>query len=195
MIIILILLLIPIFFTGVTIYTSTLYGYMLNNELDTVLLLIGLFVSLISSFILFKSFILIDKEDYLLYKLHDRIDSIIGVISCTLLFLFGISLIVNSTLHEISYSKILIGSAIVLSFIFTIYYYFISSKVYNCKVIEIEHINKKFYCITLDNKELGIKEYYVKDKKDIKKNKTYKCFYSPGSKIITKIIGEVVEVK
>ncbi|MCR5224276.1 MAG: hypothetical protein K6C11_03930, partial [Bacilli bacterium] len=81
MIYLFILLFIPVFFVGFVMYVNNLYEYMINNNLDTVLLLIGVFVSIISIFIIFKLLGLIDKEDVKLLKFQKRIDAYIGLLS------------------------------------------------------------------------------------------------------------------
>ncbi len=195
MIYILILLFIPIFFVGVVTYSSTLYEYIFTGSFDTVILLIGIFASIISSFILFKSILFIDKEEYSLIRLQERVDAIIGLISFTLLFLFGITLIANTFVKGMNYPKLLIGVSLVVAYLYVIYYYFIQKKEYECKVIDITKMNDKLYCVTVENKEIGLHEMYYKTKPDIKKNTVYKCYYNKGCKILTNIDKEVVEVK
>ncbi len=195
MIYILILLFIPIFFVGVITYSSTLFEYMINNNLDTVLLLIGVFVTIISLFVLFKSIMFIDKEDYTIIRLQNRVDAIIGILSFTLLLLFGVSLLVNSFINTMSYSKVLIAVAIIIIYVYVLYYYLFSKKQYPCKVVEIAKMNDKLYCVTLEHKDLGLKEVYYKTKPNLTKNKVYNCSYSNGLKLITKISNQIVEVK
>ena len=59
---ILILLLIPVFFVGIVIFTCTLVDYVFSNNLDVIFLMIGLFGTLISSFFILKEVGLIKKE-------------------------------------------------------------------------------------------------------------------------------------
>lgn len=194
MLYILILLLIPIFFVGMVIYISTIFDFMFTGNLDTVLLLIGIFGSSISGFIIMKEFSLIEFKNAKVLMIQRTIDSIIGLFSFTLLLLFGVSLIVNSLNTPINLIKLLVGVFIVLFYLYVVYFYVLNKKVYVCKLVDISKINDNLYLIMFDNKDLGIKDIYVKDKKGLKKDKSYKVFYSNSCKCITKIINEVIEV-
>ena len=195
MIYLLILLFVPLFFVGVVTYTSTVYEYIFTNSFDTVLLLIGIFASIISTFVVLKSILFIDKEDYLLIKLQERVDAFIGIISFTLLLLFGIALVVNTFVNNMVYSKLLIGVAIIITYLYVIYYYFIQKKLYVCNVIDVTKMKDKLYCVTVENKDLGIKEIFYKKDPMIKKNKLYNCYYNKGCNVLVKITNEVIEVK
>jgi hypothetical protein len=194
MIYLFILLLIPLFFVGMVMYVNTLYDFVINSNIDTVLLLVGVFISIISIFILFKLIGLIDKEDIRLLKFQKRIDAYIGLISFTLLFLLGIALIINAFIDSLSYSKLILGSSIVSMYLYIVYYYFIQKSVVMFKVEDMYKLNNDLYMVILYNKDIGkVETYELKSK--LKKNKTYKCLYNKGSNMILRISNEVIEVE
>ena len=194
MIYLLILIFIPIFFVGAVIYGSTLYEFMMNGELDMVLLLIGLFASLISSFIILKEMSLIDLNDYKIIKFQRKIDGIIGIISFTLLFLFGVALIINSSVISFNYTKMFVGISIIFFYIYVIYYYVFNKNIYVFKLVSITKINDKLYLLQFENKEQGLQDYYFNTKDGFKKNKSYKVSFSKANNNIHKVLGEVIEV-
>jgi hypothetical protein len=194
MIYLLILIFIPIFFVGTVIYGSTLYEFMMNGELDMVLLLIGLFASLISSFIILKEMSLIDLNDYKIIKFQRKIDGIIGIISFTLLFLFGVALIINSSVISFNYTKMFVGISIIFFYIYVIYYYVFNKNIYVFKLVSITKINDKLYLLQFENKEQGLQDYYFNTKDGFKKNKSYKVSFSKANNNIHKVLGEVIEV-
>ena len=55
MVYIIILVCIPIFFVGLTMYTYTMFDFMFNNNLDVALLLVSLFATLLTSYLTLKS--------------------------------------------------------------------------------------------------------------------------------------------
>ena len=195
MIYLVILLLVPLFFVGTVIYVCTLYEFMMNNSLDMVLLLIGVFASLISSYIIFKEISMLDINDYKIIKFQRKIDGIIGLFSFTLLFLFGISLIVNSTLTTINYPKMIFGIAIVVFYGYVLYFYMFKRFIYVFKLISITKITDKLYVLSFENKEQGLHDYYTNDKDAYKKGKSYKVAFSKANNNISKILNEVVEVE
>ena len=194
MLYILILLLIPVFFVGIVIYTCTIFDFMLHNKLDMVLLLIGVFSTIISSFFALKEFSLLDIKNKNIIKLQKKVDALIGIFSFTLLFLFGVALIVNSILFKMDFSKLLLGIMFVSFYVYVIYYYVIQKKVYVCTISDITKVSDDLYLVLFNNKEIGVNEYYVKDKKGLKKDKSYKVYYSNANKCITRILNEVIEV-
>lgn len=194
MIYLFILLLIPTFFVGLVMYINTLYDYIINSNLDTVLLLIGVFTTIISIFILFKLIGLIDKDDIKVLKFQKRIDAYIGIISFTLLFLFGIALVINSFIGTLSYSKLILGASLVCMYLYIFYYYFLQNSIVIFKIEDMYKISDDIYMITLYNKDIGKVETYETNNK-LKKNKSYKCLYNKGSNVILKISNEVIEVQ
>ena len=195
MVYIIILVCIPIFFVGLTMYTYTMFDFMFNNNLDVALLLVSLFATLLTSYLTLKELSLLDGKTYKMVKFQSRVDSIIGIISCTLLFVFGVSLLVNTSLHGLNYSKLLIGVAIAILYLYIIYMNFINRKIEVFKIISIDKISDKVYSITLENKEEGLVEMYSTTKDNIKKSKFYKCSYNKFNKQVLKILNEVIDVK
>ena len=195
MIYLVILLLIPIFFVGTVIYVSTLYEFMMQNSLDTVLLLIGAFASLISSFIILKEIGLLDIHDYKIIRFQRKIDGFIGLFSFTLLFLFGIALVVNSTLTTINYPKVIFGIAIILFYSYVLYYYMFKRFIYLFKLESITKVNDKLYILSFENEKQGLQDYYTNTKEGFKKGKSYKVAFSKANNNISKVISEVIEVE
>lgn len=185
----LILVFIPVFFVGIVIYLTTIYAYAFNNELDVVLLLVGLFSTLISSFVILKTFALMDSKNHKLIKLQHKVDAIVGLFSFTLLFLFGVALIINNFYLSFNVGKLIIGIMLVLFYLYIIYYYFFTRKKEVFILTDITKVNK-YYKLSFKNDKLGTKEVYVKDKDKYKKDKSYICSYSEIYNDITKIISE-----
>ena len=195
MIYIIILICIPIFFVGITMYMYTLFDFMFNNNLDVALMLVSLFATILTSYLTLKELSLLESENYKVVKFQSRVDSIIGMVSFTLLLAFGISLIVNTSLNTFDYSKVLIGSAIIVLYLYVIFMNYIYRGECVFKIIDVEKVNDKLYIITLENESEGLLEMYLKEKINIKKNKNYKCVYNKYNKRVLKILNEVVDVK
>ena len=92
------------------------------------------------------------------------------------------------------FSKLLLGVMFVSFYVYVIYYYVIQKKVYVCTISDITKVSDDLYLVLFNNKEIGVNEYYVKDKKGLKKDKSYKVYYSNANKCITRILNEVIEV-
>ena len=173
----------------------SIYEFMFNNHFDTVLLIIGLFTSILSSYFGLKEFALLDTNSSFIKKLQSRIDSLIGVFSYTLLFFFGVSILVNSLINTIDYTKIFVGSCIIFLYLYVVYINFIYKQEEVFKLIDINKLDEKLYVITLNNDKIGLIDYYTNSKEGYKKNKVYKCKYNKYNNKITKVINEVYEVK
>ena len=194
MIYIVILICIPIFFVGLSMYMYTMYDFIINNNLDVALMLISVFATILTSYLSLKEIGLLESNSYKVVKFQSRIDSIIGVVSFTLLLVFGISLIANNFINGMNYSKLLIGVSIVILYTYIIYINFLHKKEYVFKIIGIDKIGDKLFLVTLDNKTTGLVEMYLDNKNGIKKNKSYKCYYNNYNKRMVKILNEVVDV-
>ena len=194
MIYIVILICIPIFFVGLSMYMYTIYDFIINNNLDVALMLVSVFATILTSYLSLKEIGLLESNSYKVVKFQSRIDSIIGLVSFTLLLIFGIALIVNSFINTMNYSKLLIGLSIVFLYIYVIYVNFLYKKEYVFKIVSIDKLGDKLFLVTLDNKTTGLVEMYVDNKNGIKKDKSYKCYYNNLNKRLIKIINEVVDV-
>ena len=186
----LILVFIPFFFVGLVVYCATVYQYALNGNLDVVFVIGGLLASLISSFIILKTFALMDLKGILFNRIQKRIDAIIGLFSFTLLFIFGIALIVNYIKVTPNIAKIILGIGICVFYLYIFYYYVLNKKRYLFTLKDITKINDKSYLFTFENEKQGNKEYYVKKKEGYTKGKKYICSYSTLFNDISRIIKE-----
>ncbi|MBR6073012.1 MAG: hypothetical protein IKP76_01645 [Bacilli bacterium] len=190
----LILVFIPVFFVGIVIYLTTVYAYAFNNDLDLVLLLVGLFSTIISSFVILKTFALMEVKNHKLIKLQKKVDAIVNIFSFTLLFIFGVALIISSVKNNMNVGKMIVGIGLVLLYLYVLYYSLFARIITTFKISDITKYNK-VYLISLENKELGIREVYVKDKSKYKKGSEYNCSYSVMFNDIVKIKEEIKEDK
>lgn len=190
----LILVFIPVFFVGIVIYLTTVYAYAFNNDLDLVLLLVGLFSTIISSFVILKTFALMEVKNHKLIKLQKKVDAIVNIFSFTLLFIFGVTLIISSVKNNMNVGKMIVGIGLVLLYLYVLYYSLFARIITTFKISDITKYNK-VYLISLENKELGIREVYVKDKSKYKKGSEYNCSYSVMFNDIVKIKEEIKEDK
>ena len=190
----LILVFIPVFFVGIVIYLTTVYAYAFNNDLDLVLLLVGLFSTIISSFVILKTFALMEVKNHKLIKLQKKVDAIVNIFSFTLLFIFGVALIISSVKNNMNVGKMIVGIGLVLLYLYVLYYSLFARIITTFKISDITKYNK-VYIISLENKELGIREVYVKDKSKYKKGSEYNCSYSVMFNDIVKIKEEIKEDK
>ena len=190
----LILVFIPVFFVGIVIYLTTVYAYAFNNDLDLVLLLVGLFSTIISSFVILKTFALMEVKNHKLIKLQKKVDAIVNIFSFTLLFIFGVALIISSVKNNMNVGKMIVGIGLVLLYLYVLYYSLFARIITTFKISDITKYNK-VYLISLENKELGIRELYVKDKSKYKKGSEYNCSYSVMFNDIVKIKEEIKEDK
>ena len=186
----LILTFIPVFFVGIVIYLTTLYTYAFKGDLDVVLLLIGLFGTIISSFVVLKTFALLAFKDFKLIKLQKKVDAVIGLFSFTLLFLFGLSLIISTMNTSINVGKLIVGIGLVVFYLYIIYYYFLARSKVIFELLDITKVNDKYYMLSFGNDKLGTKEVYVKNKDNYKKGEFYYCRYSDVFNDITKVLNK-----
>ena len=176
-------------------YVYTMFDFIFNNNIDVALLLVSLFATLLTSYLTLKELSLLDSTSYKVVKFQSKVDIIIGIISFTLLFVFGISLITNVIINGMNYPKILIGSFIVIIYIYVIYTNCIYKKDEVFKIIRIDKLGDKLFLLSLENNDEGLIDYYIDNKDNVKKGKLYKCSYNKFNKRVIKIINEVVDVK
>ena len=185
----LILVFIPVFFVGIVMYLTTVYAYAFNNDLDLVLLLVGLISTIISSFVILKTAALIDFKSHKLIKLQSKVDAIVNIFSFTLLFIFGVALIINSVNNNMNVGKLIVGVGLSIFYVYVLYYSLFARIKETFELVDITKYNK-VYKLSFENKEHGSKNIYVKDKGNYEKGSKYICLYSVMFNDITKIVKE-----
>lgn len=217
---VLLIILIPFCSIGFFVYLNALMNYTFNNILNIPLFSCGIAICLILGFIIFHLYgsVRVLSANKLNYE--NRVIPNFSYFSFIILVLFGIALIINSLVNEISIFGIFAGSAIIILFIYITFAYiftskkevFILSSIDEIEEKDLEFSNKKeaseeekkdeqskeiiiekastVKCLTFENEKVGSIEYYV-DEQIYQVDKYYTVVYNPKLKIIKKVLNEV----
>jgi hypothetical protein len=169
-------------------FISNIFEFMITNELNIIVILITVFLILICSLFLPQSLYDLFKRNKFIRNLDIRSNLFISYVSILLLFLFGISLIVNITLFDFSIFKCIVGISLILIFIYFNYYIF-TFKETVLEVMDVS-IEDNLNCITFIDDKDNLIEYYTKDI-NIKSDTHYKVLYNKNTRWVKKIIGIV----
>lgn len=188
------LVLIPIICISFTLYIMSLIDFIINNDLDIILISLGAFISIIISFFVLKVFIRDNRHIPAIMNMDERSSSIHGYFSFIIMFLFGLSLVLNSIIFKINIFNLTIGLIVIVLFIFITIEYIIKSSKIILLLIDIDDIDSSFRLLVFEDESGGIYQYYVSKKHTYILNKHYLCKIQKSSKYIKKIIKEVIEI-
>lgn len=194
--IIIYLTMIPMLLLGAISYIYALITYINSASLNAVMLLIGLFCLFISIFILLLNLPKKIKNTKFILNLENRSSSLFSYISIIILFLFGLTLVLNCFINKFNIISLTLGVIIIFVFFYTTYLFcFEKSKV----VFEVQNKEAvpgtKIYCVDLVNDEYGLIEYYTYDPSKLLRDKSYSFMYNKfTSRIITEV-NEVIDIK
>lgn len=185
---ILILILIPILFIFISLYIGCLNTFIIENNLNTIILLISVCAIIILSFIILKNIINIDKNNSKLYNINKKSDLYHNYFSLIISLIFAIYLIIYAIIYT-KYIYLIISIFIIILFIYFTYISFFIYKKEEFQLIDIIEIQEnRVYKLVFSNKEFGLINYYTNNNK-YKLNCTYICSYNKKIKIINKIIN------
>lgn len=185
------LIIIPIISIALVFFISGLIPYALNNNLNTIYIVISTLVMIISSFLLPNSLNKMFKNSKFINNLNNHSSLCSSYISFILLFAFSICLLYNATVIEFNIIKLFIAVSIIILFCYVNYLLFSSKE----SVLEIIDIDKEngLYCVTFIDDKDNVIEYYTKEK--LKDNTNYKVIMNVHTKWIKRVISEVIVVK
>lgn len=112
------LIIIPILSILLTVYISNIISFSINNDINTILTLCSILGILLLTLILPNSLRKMFKKSYFVQKLSNKANILCVYIFFLLLFLYGISLIINGVFYAFKILKIFIGIFIILLFIY-----------------------------------------------------------------------------
>lgn len=183
---ILILILIPILFIFISLYIGCLNTFIIDNNMNTIILLISVLSMIIISFLLFKNIINIDKNNSNLYNINKKSDLYHNYFSILISLIFGICLTIYAFIYN-KYMYLIISIFIIILFIYFTYISFFMYKKEEFELLDIIEIKEnRVYKLVLNNKEYGIVNYYTNNNK-YKIDSIYICLYNKKTKIINKI--------
>lgn len=183
---ILILILIPILFIFISLYIGCLNTFIIDNNMNTIILLISVLSMIIISFLLFKNIINIDKNNSNLYNINKKSDLYHNYFSILISLIFGIYLTIYAFIYN-KYMYLIISIFIIILFIYFTYISFFMYKKEEFELLDIIEIKEnRVYKLVLNNKEYGIVNYYTNNNK-YKIDSIYICLYNKKTKIINKI--------
>lgn len=191
---IIILLLIPLLCISFTLYIMSLYYFIINNDHNLLMILITVFVNIILSFFIIKIFIKTNEDIPSIMNLDKRSNLIHGYFSFINMFLYGISLIINSIIFKINIYNIITGIIIVILFIYITYEHVLRTDKIVLTLTGIDDTKKGLTCLYFCNNNDEMFEYYVKDN-IYKEDANYLCKIGKSSKCIKKILKEVIEIE
>lgn len=175
---------IPILTIFFVIFITDIFLYGFNNELVFSSLLISTLIIILLTYLLPTSLTKLFKNSPFLNNLNLNTNILSSYISFILLFLFGISLMINSILFTFSIYKVFIGILIIVLFIYVNYFIFSSSEE-ELTVIATDKENGLTLITFEDDAEHGY-EYYTL-RKDIKIDYKYRVKLNKKTKWIYKI--------
>lgn len=188
------LLLIPILCISFSLYIVSLIDFVLANNLDILMVSLTAFINIIVSFFVIKIFIR-DNEHIAFIMNLDKLSSLIhGYFSFIIMFLFGLSLVINSFLFKINVNNLTIGTIIIGVFIYITIEHVLMSKEYILKLVDIDDSESNVNRLIFESNNEEEFEHYVSKKEKYKVNSKYLCKVGKSSKCIKKIIKEVIEL-
>lgn len=188
------LLLIPFFCISFSLYVLGLLDFIINNSFDIVLVTGSAFTSVVLSFFIIKNFICNNDHIASIMNLDKKSSIIHGYFSFFILFLFSISLIVNSFVFKYNMMNLIFGTMFIIAYIYITYEYIIKTETKVLKLVDIDDLDEDLNRLIFEINENEEAEYYVNKKTNYKKDKTYLCKINKSSKLINKVIKEVIEL-
>lgn len=183
------LILLPILCIVLSLYVVMLINFVLTNDLDMMLTFLSAFLNVVISFFVIKTFISANGNIAFIRNLDRKSDIIHGYFSFILLFILGVSLVINSIVHKINMYNLIIGLFIIISFIIITYVHLIKTIKEALELTDIDDTEDELNCLIFlkNGEEL---EYYVNKKEKYKINSKYLCKISSSNGSIKKIIKE-----
>ncbi len=181
------LIIIPILSISLVVFISGMISFALNNDLNTIYIIISTFAIIVSTFFLPNSLYKMFKNLKFINNLNAHSNLCSSYISFLLLFMFSIALLINNTIYSFSIFKLFIAVAIIILFLYVNYILFVFKEEV-LEVIDIESENGLYFITFMDDKD-NIIEYYAKDK--LKENTHYKVLSNKYTKWIKKVMSEV----
>ena len=177
----LLLLLIPVFCMGMSVYIATLYQYVVD-KLNVLPLILSVFDIVILGYILPRLFYKIYKSDTPgSLNAEKKISNFSNYLSYIIMLLFAVALLIRFIITHESYLDIYVSVIIILLFVYTTYIYYFDYKNIEFEVNDITDINKKTKLMYLENKEFGVKELYIGNDTEYEIGKKYILKYNKNS--------------
>lgn len=177
----LLLLLIPVFCMGMSVYIATLYQYVVD-KLNVLPLILSVFDIVILGYILPRLFYKIYKSDTPgSLNAEKKISNFSNYLSYIIMLLFAVALLIRFIITHESYLDIYVSVIIILLFVYTTYIYYFDYKNIEFEVNDITDINKKTKLMYLENKEFGVKELYIGNDTEYEVGKKYILKYNKNS--------------
>ena len=177
----LLLLLVPVFCMGMSVYIATLYQYVVD-KLNVLPLILSVFDIVILGYILPRLFYKIYKSDTPgSLNAEKKISNFSNYLSYIIMLLFAVALLIRFIITHESYLDIYVSVIIILLFVYTTYIYYFDYKNIEFEVNDITDINKKTKLMYLENKEFGVKELYIGNDTEYEVGKKYILKYNKNS--------------
>ncbi len=193
--ILIILILIPLLCITVSLFIMSLFNFITINEFDIVLISTTMFLNLILSFLISHLLIKTSKNNSrILLNLENRFLSIFGFYSFNIIVLFGLALIINSLIFQVNIFNLVIGSMIIIFYIWIFFSYIVINKNKVLNITVVDKINNYIDLLYLSD-ETQEYELYVKHDETYTEGSSFLCKFNPMSKEVRKIIKRVIEVE
>jgi len=192
MYLVILLVLIPFISVGLVMYISMLYQFIITTSINSLLLIIGLFILMLGSYFLLNTIFKLIKRNCKILNINMHKDSLYGFICFTFLMLLGLSMIINSIVNSINGSLLTMGTIIIIFYIYIIYIYFFDKKEIVFELNDIDKIDKSIYKLSFVNNTEFVDYYVNNGKYDV--GSKYKCLYNKHLKSIMEIKNEVKDL-
>lgn len=187
------MILIPVLCIAFSLYVMTLYQYATTGALDTLFLVISIFVLVFGTFMLLICITKQNEKNIFLKEIEDRLLSYHAVICIVYLLMFSVALFIKTIIVK---NDVLLNMVSIALSIFCIYAIYDSLFKKPKVVVELTSIGELYddlYELSFSTNE-EVYTCYVKSLKGYKENKKYMCTVNTRLSKVYKIV-EYVEVE
>ena len=182
MMIILLLILIPVFTMGISVFSVSLYD-IICNEYSLLLLISSSLCIIVSGFILVRVlFKFFDSKNLVYLNVKRNAYLISFYIIYILAFLVSLAFSIKVLFNDFSLLEKYLSVVISLVFLYFVFEYFFKYKKTKIKVLKITKVNKDINKLTLENNTV----YFVDSSKDYEENKDYTFKINKYTKVINR---------
>jgi hypothetical protein len=191
---IVLLLCIPIFAIGITIFVGSLVTFIVTNEINYVLLLISMFITIVSGFLISKNLKSIMPNTVKSLNIIKNMDIYYGYFNFILFVLFGLAYLGNYFFSQ-NVINLAIGGLCISFFIYVTYAFFGDRKEVRLKVKYIDDTIKNVKCLTLVDDSLSEYKHYFKSDFNVNVGDYLNFYYYKHTKMIKNKPGDINERK
>ena len=186
---IILLLCMPIFAIGITVFVGSLVTFIVTNEINYTFLLISMFVTIISGFFISKNLKSIMSKSVKSLNIIRNMDIYYGYFNFILFIIFGLSYLLNY-LYSKNVFNLAIGMLCVSFFVYVTYAFFGEKKEKKLKVKSIDDSIKNVKGVVLVDDSLNEYLYYFKSDFNVEVGMVLTFYYYRHTRMIKYKMGD-----